>query len=152
MEIVVVGGGAAGMSVASKAKRVNPSINVTVLERGKYVSYAECGIPYLLEGIVKGPEDLLHYPVEEFTKKRGISVRTGTGVVEIRRKEHSLVLSDGSIMQYDKLILALGAIPKIPEQFASIGIPGIRTLESGEQVRSMLEGSEKVAVIGDGVL
>ena len=74
MDFVVIGGGASGMAAASKAKRVDPSINVTVVEAGNYVSYAECGIPYYLEGIVKSPENLLHYPIEEFTKKRGIKI------------------------------------------------------------------------------
>ena len=95
MDVVIIGGGAAGMSAASKAKRVNPDLNVIVLEKGKYVSYAECGIPYFLEGVVPSINDLIHYRIGEFTKNRGISVRTGIEVLSINRDEKIINLDKG---------------------------------------------------------
>ena len=114
MNFIVIGGGAAGMSAASKAKRSDPSLSVTVLESGKYVSYAECGIPYLIQGIVPEASSLLHYPLTEFTVKRGIDVQTGTKVETVDRKEKILVLRDGRRLKYDRLLIATGASANVP--------------------------------------
>lgn len=152
MEMVVIGGGAAGMAAASKAKRVVPSLNVTVIEEGRYISYAECGIPYYLEGIVKSPAELLHYPLEEFTQKRGINVLTQTSVTAIDRKNRELVLSNGSRAGYDRLIIATGASPKVPDSLSGLGIHGIRSLESGEITHHDTADASTVAIIGDGIL
>jgi|YelNatPaOPRAMG01_1025707.scaffolds.fasta_scaffold04333_8 NADPH-dependent 2,4-dienoyl-CoA reductase/sulfur reductase-like enzyme len=152
MELVVIGGGAAGMAAASKAKRVDPSLNVTVIEGGSYVSYAECGIPYYLEGIVNSPADLLHYPLAEFTQKRGINVLIRTSVSAIDRERHELALSDGSRVRYDRLIIATGASPKVPDSLSALGIHGIRSLESGEITQHEIANASSVAIIGDGIL
>ena len=152
MELVVIGGGAAGMAAASKAKRVDPSISVTVIEGGRYVSYAECGIPYFLEGIVNSPDQLLHYPLEEFTIKRGINVITETSVNVIDRKNRKLILSNGSKLSYDRLIIATGASPKVPDSLSALGIHGIRSLESGEITHQDIANAGIVAIIGDGIL
>ncbi|MCL4452291.1 MAG: FAD-dependent oxidoreductase [Candidatus Thermoplasmatota archaeon] len=152
MDLVVIGGGAAGMAAASKAKRVDPSLSVTVIEAGRYVSYAECGIPYFLEGIVTSPDQLLHYPLEEFTTRRGINVITGTSVNVIDRKNRVLVLSNSSKVKYDRLIIATGASPKVPDSLSALGIRGIRSLESGEITHNDIAKAETVAIIGDGIL
>ncbi len=152
MDLVVIGGGAAGMAAASKAKRVNPSLSVTVIEAGRYVSYAECGIPYYLEGIVASPADLLHYPLEEFTQKRGINVITRTSVNAIDRKNRELILSNGAKTRYDRLIIATGASPKVPDSLSALGIHGIRSLESGEITHQDISNAAVVAIIGDGIL
>ncbi len=152
MDLVVIGGGAAGMAAASKAKRVDASLTVTVVEGGSYVSYAECGIPYYLEGIVASPAELLHYPLEEFTQKRGINVITRTSVNAIDRKNRELVLSNDSRVKYDRLVIATGASPKVPDSLSAVGIHGIRSLESGEITHQDIANADKVAIIGDGIL
>ncbi|MEB3774698.1 MAG: FAD-dependent oxidoreductase, partial [Desulfurococcales archaeon] len=81
--VVVIGGGAAGMAVASRAKRLNPGLDVVVFEKSRWVSFALCGIPYYVGCTVKRLSQLLHYPLSEFTEKRGIDVRLETEVTEI---------------------------------------------------------------------
>ena len=152
MDFVVIGGGASGMAAASKAKRVDPSINVTVVEAGNYVSYAECGIPYYLEGIVKSPENLLHYPIEEFTKKRGIKILLNDTVRSIDRPSRNIVTAKNGRIRYDKLLIATGASPKVPKEFSDIGVNGIRSLEDAKAMNDRIDHAKTIAIIGDGIL
>ena len=152
MDFVVIGGGASGMAAASKAKRVDPSINVTVVEAGNYVSYAECGIPYYLEGIVKSPENLLHYPIEEFTKKRGIKILLNDTVKSIDRSSRNIVTAKNGRIRYDKLLIATGASPKVPKEFSDIGVNGIRSLEDAKAMNDRIDHAKTIAIIGDGIL
>ena len=152
MDFVVIGGGASGMAAASKAKRVDPSINVTVVEAGNYVSYAECGIPYYLEGIVKSPENLLHYPIEEFTKKRGIKILLNDTVKSIDRSSRNIVTAKNGRIRYDKLLIATGASPKVPKEFSDMGVNGIRSLEDAKAMNDRIDHAKTIAIIGDGIL
>jgi NADPH-dependent 2,4-dienoyl-CoA reductase/sulfur reductase-like enzyme len=152
MDFVVIGGGASGMAAASKAKRVDPSINVTVVEAGNYVSYAECGIPYYLEGIVKSPENLLHYPIEEFTKKRGIKILLNDTVKSIDRSSRNIVTAKNGRISYDKLLIATGASPKVPKEFSDMGVNGIRSLEDAKAMNDRIDHAKTIAIIGDGIL
>ena len=68
--LVIIGGGAAGMSAASAARRVDPDLEVVVLEASGYAAYGMCGIPYYLAGLVERAEDLLAYPPAFFRERR----------------------------------------------------------------------------------
>ncbi|HID87102.1 MAG TPA: NADH oxidase, partial [Anaerolineae bacterium] len=72
--LVVVGGVAAGMSAASKARRVNPELEIVAFERSGYVSYGACGLPYLISGVVPDPRDLIARTPEQFARQ-GIEAR-----------------------------------------------------------------------------
>lgn len=152
MRMVVIGGGAAGMSAASKARRQNPEAEILVIESGSYISYAECGIPYLIQGIVPEPEDLLHYKLSEFTEKRNISVRTDTSVARILPENNSVRLHDGSEINYDSLVLATGAKPRGNSFIDGRRIISIRSLESGINARNLVESGKRFVVVGDGIL
>ncbi len=117
--LVVIGGVAAGMSAASRARRLSPQLEIVVLEKGDAVSYGACGLAYLVSGVVPRPEDLIVYPADYFRAKRGIDVRTGHEVVEIvPGKKHVQVRTAQETYElpYDKLVIAAGAQPaeKIP--------------------------------------
>ena len=77
---MVIGGGAAGMSAASAARRVAPDLEVVVCEAGGFAAYGMCGIPYFLGGVVPRAESLLAYPPGEFRGQRGIDLRLNTRV------------------------------------------------------------------------
>ena len=81
--LVVIGGGAAGMSAASAARRVDPDLDVVVCEAGGFAAYGMCGIPYYLGGMVPEPENLLAYPAAVFREKRRIDLRLNTRVTGI---------------------------------------------------------------------
>ena len=69
-KLIVIGGTAAGLSAASKAKRLRPDMEIEVFEKSGYISYGACGLPYFVGGMIKEPEDLVSLTVEKMTKKR----------------------------------------------------------------------------------
>lgn len=112
--LVIIGGVAAGMSAASRARRLNPQMEIVVLEKGDYVSYGACGLAYLVSGVVPQPDDLIVYTPEYFRSKRSIDVRTGHEVVEIVPGKKQVEVRCGqetSALKYDKLIITAGAAP-----------------------------------------
>lgn len=114
--LVVIGGVAAGMSAASRARRVNPEMEVVVLEKGEHISYGTCGLTYLVSGVVARPEELLVYSPQFFREKRGIEVRTGHEAVEILPGQKQVIVRRGgdlSALHYDKLVMATGGAPAL---------------------------------------
>ena len=83
MEILIIGGDAAGMSAASQIRRRQGEWKVTVLEKGPFTSYAACGIPYYLAGDIAAFDDLVVVTPEAFRSKRGIDVRVGWEALSI---------------------------------------------------------------------
>ncbi len=150
MKIVVIGGGAAGMSAASKAKRIDQSSDITVFEKTGYVSYAECGIPYYLSNYFDDYNKLLHYPLSEFTEKRKINIFLNANIEHINNDEKYVLYKDKKYY-YDKLVLATGAKPKIPDNFAN-NVYTIRNIEDAINVNKNLKKSKDVTIIGAGVL
>ena len=155
MEIVVIGGGAAGMSAASRIKRLHKDWTVRVFEGSGYVSYAPCGLPYFIAGKVKEPNDLTYYPVEVFREKRGIDVHVNAWVTEVDKDRKVVkVRENGEVKEYrwDKLILATGAVPN------DLGVEGeelkgvikLHTVETGIKAREELKGAKSVVVVGAG--
>ncbi len=152
MKFLVVGGGAAGMAAASKAKRVNPQIEVTVVEAGPFVSYAECGMPYYLGGMFDDYTKLLHYPVSEFTEKRKIKVITNERIVNIDPSRKQAKTSSGRELEYDYLLLSTGAFATKPVAISGSDVKTIRSLSDGIDLKSPVKNSKDVTIIGDGVL
>lgn len=152
---VVIGGVAAGMSAASRAKRNKPEMEVTVLERGKFVSYGSCGLPYFVSDLVKDVQGLVVYDATFFKEKRGIDVLTRHEVTRIdtQRKlvfARNLEKSKEITFGYDKLAICTGASPIQPE------LPGadlrnvfvIRTAEDGIILKDFIgEAAPSMAVI-----
>jgi CoA-dependent NAD(P)H sulfur oxidoreductase len=127
--LVIIGGVAAGMSAASRARRVNAQIEIAVLEKGQHVSYGACGLPYYLSGRVADWKDLLAYPPEFFREKRGIEIHLGHEATEIepgRKTVHALAPGGRPVLfPYDKLVIATGGAPAIAIDGANL--PGVFT-------------------------
>src|ERR1017187_2788220 len=83
MALVVIGGVAAGLSAAARARRVDPRLEIVVLEQGPAISYGACGLPYFVEGRVREVTDLIAHTPEYFRKERNIDVRTSARVTAI---------------------------------------------------------------------
>src|SRR6056297_3576459 len=117
-KLVVVGGDAAGMSGASKAKRENPDLEVIVFEKKDIVSFGLCGVPYYVSGVVKNLEDLIAITPEQFREKRNIDVRTEHEVLNIDPENKQIVFQKQqkgeTTANYDKLLIATGARAKKP--------------------------------------
>jgi NADPH-dependent 2,4-dienoyl-CoA reductase/sulfur reductase-like enzyme len=156
MALVVIGGVAAGLSAAARARRIDPSLPILVLEKGPAISYGACGLPYLVEGRVHAPEQLIVYTPEYFRKERNIEVRTGARVVSIEHPRRELRLESGERVRYDRLVLATGA------RCDTVGIAGaaqphvftLHTLDDAERMRRFLRERrpKAAAIIGAGYI
>ena len=157
--VVVVGGSAAGMAAAAKAKRINKNLNITVFEKSKYVSYAPCGIPYYFEGLVKSLDNLVYYTAEYFRKERGIDVRNRHLVtdIDISGKTVTAINLDSGrevTAEYDKLILTTGGKSFTPpiDGVDLDGIHTLRILEDGESLYKDTLKSKVIGVVGGGYI
>ncbi len=160
MKIVIIGGVAAGMSAASKARRENPEAEIIVYEKGEYLSYAACGMPYYLSDVVEDSDKLLVRSKEKF-EQNGIKVFTGHEVVLVDPHYKRLHIKDLDkkevIMEsYDKLLVATGADPVIPP-FEGVKLKGIMTLKSfkdGLDMKDALNDSDvkQVTIVGGGYI
>jgi NADPH-dependent 2,4-dienoyl-CoA reductase/sulfur reductase-like enzyme len=135
------------MSAASKAKRDDPDLDVIVFEKGEWVSYGACGLPYYVKGDIDDIEDLVAVPAENFREERDIDLRTHHEVVGIDADEKSVTVEgpDGTVEQpYDQLLIATGAGAIVPP-FDGIDLDGVYTMHSlpeGEYLKAILEGEE----------
>jgi len=156
MALVVVGGVAAGMSAAARARRLDPQLPIVVLEKGPAVSYGACGLPYLLEGRVREPADLIGHTPEYFRKERKIDVRTGARVTAISHPRREVVLESGERIKYERLVIATGARCDT-STIAGAGQPHVftlHTLDDAERLRAFLRDREprRAVVIGAGYI
>lgn len=155
-KILIIGGNSAGLTAASRAKRVDPKLRITVLEKGPYISYSTCGIPYYLAKMVSAG-DLVSYTPESFEKERGIKVYNHTRVDEIspsRKRVMGTRTDTGERVEfsYERLLIATGVKPRIPE------IPGtdlknvftIVDLQDAILINDALAGAQRVAIVGGG--
>ena len=128
------------MSAASKAKRDDPDTEVVVFEKGEWVSYGACGLPYYVKGEIQSLEALVSVTPEEFREERDIDLRTGHEVVAIDPNERTVTAESGSetvVRSYDHLLIATGAEAVMPE-IDGIDREGVYTLGSmsdGKELR-----------------
>jgi len=156
MALVVIGGVAAGLSAAARARRIDANLPIVVLEKGPVISYGACGLPYLVEGRVHKPEQLIVYTPEYFRKERNIEVRTGARVVSIAHPRREVVLESGERVRYERLVIATGA------RCDTLGIEGARaphvfslhTLDDAERMRAFLREARPrtAAIVGGGYI
>ena len=156
MALVVIGGVAAGLSAAARARRIDPRLEIVVLERGPAISYAACGLPYFIEGRVREVEDLIAYTPERFRKERKIDVRTGAGVTAISHPRREVVLESGAKVPYEKLIVATGARGGMPD-LPGAQLPNVftlQTLDDAVRMRRFLRERkpERAVVVGAGYI
>jgi NADPH-dependent 2,4-dienoyl-CoA reductase/sulfur reductase-like enzyme len=107
--LVVIGGVAAGLSAAARARRIDPRPEIVVLEKGPVISYGACGLPYFVEGRVRDASQLIVYTPEYFRKERNIDVRTGARVVAVSHPRREVTLESGARVHYERLVISTGA-------------------------------------------
>ncbi|MEI8258521.1 MAG: FAD-dependent oxidoreductase, partial [Deltaproteobacteria bacterium] len=115
--IVIIGGVAAGATAAARARRLDETAEITVIERGKYVSFANCGLPYFLSGEIEKRSALLLQTPEGFFSRYRVEVQLNTEATAIDRARGAVTVRDSTgerTLPYDALILALGGSPITP--------------------------------------
>jgi NADPH-dependent 2,4-dienoyl-CoA reductase/sulfur reductase-like enzyme len=152
--LVVVGGNAGGMTAAAEARRGAPDLEIVVLERGEHVSYATCGIPYLVAGEVAAEDDLVHNDPASLLRERGIEVRIGADVVAVDPEARVVTTADGRRQPYGALVMATGARPVHPD-IPGIDLPGVTSLRHlpsarGPRERLRTTPDPRVVLIGSG--
>jgi NADPH-dependent 2,4-dienoyl-CoA reductase/sulfur reductase-like enzyme/rhodanese-related sulfurtransferase len=161
VKLIIIGGVAAGASAAAKARRCNEDAQIIVFERGQDISYATCGLPYYLSGVIAKRDELLITTDEFFRRRFNVEVRTRHDVWRIdrqARKVHYTDLATGETgdESYDKLIIAVGAsavIPPVPGADAPF-VSALKTLEDTDRIydHAQREAPEHVVVVGGGLV
>jgi len=165
MRIVVIGANAAGAKAASKAKRINPKADVTMVDRGAFISYGACGIPYFVSDTVADVKELMSTAVgvvrdaNFFKKVKGVTVKTHAEVTSIDRKAkvvHLLETTSGqnSTLAYDRLILATGSTPFIPKinNVHLANILTVKSIEDAELLKACAISGSKACIVGGGLI
>ncbi len=134
MKVLIIGGVAGGASTATRLRRMNENAEIIILERGEYVSFANCGLPYHIGEVITEREKLLVVTPEKLKQTSNIEARVRHEVVSIDRKNKTLKVRDLSsgreyTENYDKLVLSPGASPIIPP-LEGVNLPGVYSLRS----------------------
>jgi NADPH-dependent 2,4-dienoyl-CoA reductase/sulfur reductase-like enzyme/rhodanese-related sulfurtransferase len=167
MKVVIVGGVAAGPKAASRIIRMKPDTDVTIIEKGQFLSYAGCGLPYYVSGEIKEQRELMETPAGVvrdaafFLNVKNFKVQNRTEALEIDRdgkrlRVKALATGEESWLPYDKLVLATGASPVIPP------IPGVdkknvytlHGVHDAEGIKTALaqQKAKDVVIIGGGLI
>jgi NADPH-dependent 2,4-dienoyl-CoA reductase/sulfur reductase-like enzyme/rhodanese-related sulfurtransferase len=152
MRVIIIGGVAGGMSAATRLRRLDELAEIIVLEKSGHVSYANCGLPYYVGGIIENEQDLLLQTPASLHARFRLDVRVSTEVLAINPNKKSvaiknLVTGKTDELSYDKLILSPGASPVVPP------IPGIergmtlRTVEDVERIAASVGKKPATAVV-----
>jgi NADPH-dependent 2,4-dienoyl-CoA reductase/sulfur reductase-like enzyme/rhodanese-related sulfurtransferase len=146
MKVIIVGGVAGGASCAARLRRLDEKAEIIVVERGPYVSYANCGLPYYVGGVIAKESSLLVASEQFFRKNFAIDVRTNCEAITISPKKKTVDLRNvrtGEVTTeaYDKLVLSPGA-PSVHPPLPGIDLPGIfhvRTVPDAKTIREWVE-------------
>ena len=158
---VIIGGVAGGASCAARLRRLDGNREIIILERGKYISYANCGLPYHVGGVIRNRSSLLLMTPELMKNRFNIDVRVENEVTEINKEEKTVTvkkLSTGEIYteSYDELVIATGSSPLRPkiDGINSDKIHTLWTVPDTDKIRSLVQGGKvkNAAVIGGGFI
>lgn len=165
-KIVIIGGVATGPKAASRARRRDPDAEITIVERGSFLSYAGCGMPFYIEGVIDDIKELLCTPIgvirneKYFKNVKDVDILGKTEALRINQVEKTVNVKDletGRLydIPYDKLVLAMGASPLVP-RIEGVDLAGVyRLYDPGdaEAIRRELDaGVKNVAIIGGGLI
>ena len=150
--VVIVGGVAGGMSTATRLRRLDADVGITVIERSGHVSFANCGLPYFVGGLIEEEEDLTLQTPEQLFDRFRLDVRVNDEVVAIDRDAHcvttrSMSTGEESVVPYDKLVLSMGAAPARPPIPGYERVRTLRTVEDAARLASDVDVAPAAAVI-----
>lgn len=159
MKVLVIGGVAAGTKAAAKLKREDGSAQVKILTKGQDISYAGCGLPYYVGGLIGTREELIVNSPEKYAGLTGAEVVTGCEVTAVNAAAHTVTArKDGQAFEesYDRLVIATGAEPIVPDM-PGAGLPGVFCMRTPDDAVGLLSyvkanGCRRAAVVGAGFI
>lgn len=160
MKYIIIGGVAGGATAAARLRRVDEKSDILLLEKGKYISYANCGLPYYIGGVIDEREKLLVQTPASFGQRFRVDVRVENEVIAIHPQNKTVTVRtvDGGEYEetYDKLLLSPGATPVRPplEGIDSEGIFTLRNVEDTDRIKSYLteHAVKRAVVVGAGFI
>ena len=160
MKYVIIGGVAGGATAAARLRRVDETADILLLEKGPHISYANCGLPYYIGGVIVERERLLVQTPESFSKRFRIDVRVQNEVLAIHPKTKTLTIRNVGGEEYeenyDKLLLSPGANPVKPplEGIHSEGIFTLRNVEDTDSIKAYITSHhvKRAVVVGAGFI
>mgnify|MGYP006342316987 FL=1 len=159
MKIIVVGGVAGGATAATRLRRLNEDNEIIIYEKGAYVSFANCGLPYYIGGVIEDRNKLLLQTPESLKARYNLDVRVLTEVVSIDRKNkivflRNVVSGETSTEHYDKLLLSPGAEPIRPpfEGITSPKIFTLRNIADMDRIAEQTVDKNDFVVVGGGFI
>ena len=160
MKYAIIGGVAGGATAAARLRRIDEQAEIILLEKGKYISYANCGLPYYIGGVIAEREKLLVQTPASFGKRFRIDVRVENEVIAIDPEKKTLTIrkADGKEYEetYDKLLLSPGANPVKPplEGIDSEGIFTLRNVENTDRIKAYITDKQvkRAVVVGAGFI
>ena len=157
MKVLIIGGGACGASAAARLRRLDDSAEILILEKTFEISIANCGLPYYCSGVIADEEVMHVSSPKKFKELLNVDIKLGAEVVAIKRDKNKVVLQNGEELSYDKLVLAPGAKPFIPDIKGVKNNPKIftvRMLQDAEKIKEFIKftGAKNAVVIGGGFI
>ena len=159
MKILIVGGVAGGATTATRLRRLDEKSEIIIFDKGNYVSFENCGLPYYVGDVINKKEKLLLQTPESFKARFNIDVRLNEEVIKIIKDEKKIQIKkqDGQVYEenYDKLVLSPGAEPINPfKEINSNKIKSLRTVNDAAYIKEYLENNnaKNVAIIGGGYI
>ena len=161
MKIIIIGGVAGGMSAAARLRRLDEKSDIIVIEKSGYVSFANCGLPYYIGGVIKEKDNLLLETPSTLKEKFNLDVRVKSEAVSINREKKEIKIknietNDEYTESYDKLLISTGAKPFVPDikGLEEAGYLTLRNIEDMEKISSCIDsdGYKNAVIIGGGFI
>ena len=160
-KLLIIGGVAGGATAAARARRLNERAKIIILERGEHISFANCGLPYYIGGVIKYRDNLLVTTPEDFEARYDVEVRINSEVLSIATDKREILIRDSKsgrsyIESYDTIILAPGAEPVMPP-IPGVDLDGVfhlRDIPDSDKIKQVigLKKTTSAVVVGGGFI
>lgn len=160
-KLLIIGGVAGGATAAARARRLDEEVEIILFERGEYISFANCGLPYYIGQVIKERDDLLVTTAEAFKARYNIDIRPFSEVLEIDRNDKQITVKDLKIGKtynesYDNIILSPGADPLKPplEGIDLENIYSLRSIPDSDLIKACVDEKkpESAVIVGGGFI
>lgn len=161
-KIVIIGGVAGGATAATRLRRLNEEDKIVLFEKGEYISFANCGLPYHVGGVIKERENLLLQTVDGMNQQYGLDVRNFSEVLEINPQSKSVTVlnhqtGESYVESYDKLIISTGAkaiVPSIDSLEEAQNVFSLRNIPDMDQIKAYIAENQiaTATVVGGGFI